>query len=117
MLFRFAVPALMVFIMLPGCNQSPSPTETTESSTIQNDGHTHDDGEMAKMEEGLASLSEEDRTSAKAQHVCPVSGEMLGTMGEPEKVDVNGQNVWICCAGCKDKLLESPDEYLAKLKQ
>ena len=49
------------------------------------------------------------------QHFCPVSGEMLGSMGVPEKVDVNGQPVWICCDGCKDKLLADPDKYLAKL--
>jgi hypothetical protein len=36
-------------------------------------------------------------------------------MGAPEKVDVNGQQVWICCDGCKDKLLAAPDKYLAKI--
>ncbi len=33
-----------------------------------------------------------------------------------EKVDVNGKSVWICCDGCKDKLLADPEKYLAKLK-
>ena len=56
------------------------------------------------------------RTRTKT-HICPVSGEMLGTMGAPLKIDVNGQQVWICCDACKDKLLASPDEYLAKLKK
>jgi Cu(I)/Ag(I) efflux system membrane fusion protein len=40
---------------------------------------------------------------------------MLGTMGAPEKVDVNGEMVWICCDGCKDKLLADPQKYLAKI--
>jgi Cu(I)/Ag(I) efflux system membrane fusion protein len=68
------------------------------------------------MKAELAKLSPEDSASAEKQHVCLVSGEMLGTMGAPIKVDVNGQQVWICCEGCRDMLLENPDEYLAKLK-
>ena len=75
-----------------------------------------DDSPMAKMMPGLKELSPEDYKSAMAQHMCPVSGEMLGAMGAPEKVDVNGKSVWICCDGCKDKLLADPDKYLAKLK-
>lgn len=73
--------------------------------------------DMGKMMETLASFSDEDRASAMKQHFCPVSGEMLGVMGTPEKVDVNGESVWICCDGCKDKLLADPDNYLAKLTQ
>ncbi len=46
-----------------------------------------------------------------------MSGEMLGTMGAPLEVDVKGRQVRICCDGCKDKLVASPDEYLAKLKR
>ena len=73
--------------------------------------------DMEKMRAELAKLSAEDAASAEKQHVCPVSGKMLGTMGPPQKIDVNGQQVWICCAGCKDQLLQKPDKYLAKLKK
>jgi len=68
------------------------------------------------MKAELAKLSPEDAASAEKQHMCPVTGEMLGTMGAPEKVDVNGRQVWVCCDGCREDLLASPDEYLAKLK-
>ena len=81
-------------------------------------GHAGDgQSDMEKMKAELAKLSPEDAASAEKQHVCPVSGKMLGTMGAPQKIDVKGQDVWICCAGCKDPLLEKPDEYLAKLKK
>ncbi len=73
--------------------------------------------DMEKMTEQLASFSTEDRVSAIKQHFCPVSGEMLGSMGAPKKIDVDGQAVWICCDGCKDKLLADPDKYLAKLRE
>jgi YHS domain-containing protein len=72
---------------------------------------------MDKMKAELAKLSPEDAASAESQHFCPVSGEMLGTMGAPKKIDVDGQQVWICCDGCKDKMLGNPAEYLAKLKK
>lgn len=73
--------------------------------------------DMEKMTEALASFSDDDRKSAMKQHFCPVSGEMLGVMGKPEKMEVEGQTVWICCDGCKEKLLAEPDKYLAKLSK
>ncbi|WP_147870583.1 hypothetical protein [Stieleria maiorica] len=118
---------------ISGCNTTESDfTETTNPAarTFSSDhpetehdhsGHDHGDGDhagktdMEKMTEALADFSEEDHKSAMKQHFCPVSGEMLGTMGEPEKVKVQGQQVWICCDSCKDKLLADPDKYLAKL--
>ena len=80
------------------------------------DGHTGQ-SDMDKMMSELAKLSPADRASAENQHVCPVSGDILGTMGPPLKIDVNGQQVWICCEGCKADLLADPDQYLAKLKE
>jgi Cu(I)/Ag(I) efflux system membrane fusion protein len=84
------------------------------------EGHDHDaangaEDAMAKMKKGLANLSESDRASAMKQHMCPVSGEMLGVMGEPIKVTVNDQEVWICCSDCEKDLLANPDEYLKKV--
>lgn len=52
-----------------------------------------------------------------SQQVCPVMDEPLGGMGTPLKVDVKGQAVYICCAGCAKKLHAEPDVYLAKLKK
>jgi hypothetical protein len=36
-------------------------------------------------------------------------------MGPPPKVNVNGTTVFICCEGCRERLLAEPDKYLAKL--
>lgn len=86
-------------------------------------GHEHGDqaaseqSPMAKMMETLAKLPEADRASAEKQHFCPVSGEMLGVMGLPIKVEANGQNAWICCEECKDKFMGDPETYLAKLNK
>lgn len=123
-----------MILVFTGCNPTKSdsstaapPTSEAESSSHDQTDHDHADhdheGEsagktdMEKMAETLASFSDEDRQSAMKQHFCPVSGEMLGTMGEPEKVEVDGQSVWICCEACKDKLLAAPEKYLAKLSK
>jgi len=67
------------------------------------------------MPEGLAALPEADRALAEKQKVCPVSGEPLGSMGKPVKVEVKGRTVFLCCEGCEPALKKDPDKYLAKL--
>ncbi len=122
-----------LFLVVSGFNSSDSETTETTIPAVETDssdhsemehdhsGHDHGDGDhagktdMEKMTAALTDFSEEDRKSAMKQHFCPVSGEMLGTMGAPEKVEVQDQEVWICCDGCKDKLLAEPEKYLAKL--
>lgn len=49
------------------------------------------------------------------QRICPVTGLKLGSMGDPLKVWIDNQEVFICCAGCESTLKESPEEYLTKL--
>lgn len=124
------IPALLGGLLIfgiYGCNSPESEPVTppaTPASDTADDHADHDHGDhaadsdspMAKMMPGLKELSPEDHESAMDQHMCPVSDEMLGTMGVPEKVDVDGKSVWICCDGCKDKLLADPEKYLAKLK-
>ena len=102
---------------LYGCSQAPTASTAPPATPVtEHDDHSdHDHGGMESMEKGLASLSESDRASAMEQHVCPVTGEMLGTMGAPIKVNVKDHDVWVCCNGCTDKLKSDPDNYLAKL--
>lgn len=124
-----ALVIIALFSLVPvGCS-APSTTESASSTPpATGDAHTdHDHGEhahtgddaksdMEKMKSELAKLSPEDAASAEQQHMCPVSGEMLGAMGAPKKIYVNDRHVWICCDSCKDKLLASPKEYLDKLR-
>lgn len=49
------------------------------------------------------------------QKICPVTGSKLGSMGNPIKLVVNDQPVFICCSSCQKLLQDNPDEYLAKL--
>lgn len=102
-----------------GCSSPSNTTEPpadTENTHGDHDHGDHSAADMEKVEAALAKLSPEDRAAANKQHICPVSGEMLGSMGTPQKVGVNGQEVWICCDGCMDRLQENPEKYLSKLK-
>ncbi len=129
---HLTLPSLLVLtaigLVLTGCGSTePTPTAKPAGSNLSehpsHDGHGDhivgtteaEQTDMEKMKAALAEMDPDDAASAEKQHMCPVSGEMLGTMGVPEKVTVSGQTVWICCDGCKDKLLAEPDKYLAKL--
>ena len=138
-LLSFATLGLFIAagLFLAGCGGSDG-TPTTETpapsaSTAETDHGEHsDDGDhaehgdhakhggddaMAKMKAGLAKLSDEDRASAEKQHMCPVSDQMLGTMGAPIKLTLNDQDVWICCDGCRKKAEADPDAILAKVNK
>ena len=126
---------LSVSLGLLGCGPSPQSEPTPPRAPAEADehgGHTehsdHDRSEHAhqgetsqadieKAKAELAKLSPGDAALAAKQHACPVSGEMLGTMGAPINLDVKGRRVWIYCDGCKETLLANPDEHLAKLPE
>lgn len=69
----------------------------------------------------LAQLSPEDRLLAESQKYCAVAtSNLLGSMGTPVKVAVDGEPVFLCCAACRSKALSQPEATLAavaKLKQ
>lgn len=66
--------------------------------------------------EALAGLSTDDRQLADAQKFCAVlTDNLLGSMGTPVKVAVNGEQVFLCCDGCKGKALREADKTLANL--
>lgn len=48
---------------------------------------------------------------------CVVSGEKLGSMGEPFVITHEGTEVRFCCDGCLPKFKKDPATYLAKLKK
>ena len=112
--------SLTLVIGLAGCPSKPANNSEVPAGASINHDHEHGDHDvtdMEKMKAELAKLSPEDAALAEKQHMCPVSDEMLGTMGPPLKVDVNGTQVWICCEGCRKELLANPDKYLAKLNK
>ncbi|YCM44600.1 hypothetical protein V2O64_01015 [Verrucomicrobiaceae bacterium 227] len=48
---------------------------------------------------------------------CVVSGEELGSMGDPFVINHEGTEVRFCCDSCLPKFKKDPAKYLAKLKK
>ena len=53
--------------------------------------------------------------ASRAQRTCPVTGEELGSMGDPISVTVKDETIFVCCQGCVKKVQQNPDKYLAKV--
>ena len=47
--------------------------------------------------------------------VCIVSGEKLGSMGDPIVLVHQGQEVKLCCKSCKPDFEKEPAKFLSKL--
>ncbi len=71
--------------------------------------------QAAKTEISLGQLSPADRELAERQRVCPIAGMLLGSMGVPIRVEAGGESVFLCCEGCRGRLLSEPEKYLRKL--
>jgi hypothetical protein len=48
---------------------------------------------------------------------CPVSGQKLGSMGEPVVKEINGREVRFCCAGCAPRFEADAATYLKKVDE
>jgi hypothetical protein len=117
MIFTFAGILTLAFfaMVVGGCSNSTAPTASQQKPPGASQSSTTVATDDPKITAALAELSTEDRALAVKQKICPVSGETLGSMGAPKKVDVKGRAVFICCDGCREQLLAKPDEYLAKI--
>ncbi len=89
-----------------------------ESGTSRAQSSNDDPKELtADHLENIAKLPAADQELAKAQVMCPVTDEPLGSMGVPVKVMVEGTPVFLCCKGCKGEVEEHPAKILEKLKR
>ena len=115
---------------IAGCSKTSQPSTQKENAQASAENHEHHEhGDHAhghsdmdsEVQAALAELSEEDRTAAKLQKFCAAEPEnLLGSMGAPIKLMIEGQPVFLCCEGCKDAALKDPQATLAtvaKLRQ
>src|SRR6478672_12817730 len=110
-MIRFACITL-VSILAVGCGgSSTAPAPAKPSGDVQ----PKEDGSK-KIADALAKLSPEDRKLAEEQKYCPESGNLLGSMDTPIKVDLkNGKSVFVCCDGCVADAKKDPEGTLKKL--
>lgn len=68
----------------------------------------------ARSPVAVAALDAVDLAGIDRQRVCPVTGAALGSMGNPIKVLVGEQKLYLCCKGCLAKVAGDPETYLRK---
>jgi hypothetical protein len=44
------------------------------------------------------------------------SEHRLGSMGTPDRIEIKGQPIFLCCKSCRKKALADPDRTLATVK-
>lgn len=68
----------------------------------------HGDAQISGENSQLPSAAESsDELQIAVQKICPVSGQELGSMGEPVKVQAGEQTVFLCCQGCQTKPIDA----------
>lgn len=86
-------------------------------------GHVHGDHDHADHEHSEQTRPAETdsvmamETKPNPLDKCVVSGEALGSMGDPVVLTHNGQEVKLCCNDCVDGFNKEPEKYLAALKE
>ncbi len=107
--------SLVAAVVVWGCNSNPSASRDEASETHATDANSEEDAEVTAA---LVELSDEDRRAAEAQKFCAVVRDsLLGSMGTPFKLTIEGQPVFLCCEGCKEAALANPKETLANVEQ
>ncbi len=66
---------------------------------------------LKKMDEAIIKVQKD----SYPYTTCPISGKVLGGMGEPVNYVYNNQLVRFCCAGCIEAFEEDPEKHLQKL--
>jgi Cu(I)/Ag(I) efflux system membrane fusion protein len=102
-----------------GASGNPASGSAPASGTTRGNENSapSSSGPTEKERANLAKLSPADQELAEAQQVCPITDLPLGSMGVPVKVKVQGIPVFLCCAGCKDKVSKDPQAAIAKVQK
>lgn len=103
---RFLITAIVVLALpaaaLLGCGSKEEPQVAGSSN-------------QGTKQAGAAKSDNAKTTTAKAIDWCIVSGEELGSMGDPVPYKYNGRDVTFCCKSCVKQFEARPVAYLARL--
>lgn len=73
---------------------------------------------LTEASAAMAKMSPNDRAAAEAQKYCAIQTKgLLGSMGAPVKLELDGQPVFLCCKGCTGKAQANPKATLAKVEE
>jgi RND family efflux transporter MFP subunit len=100
-----------------GASGGPQAARTTAAPAENAEKKESPPGPSAEDLKNIDKLPPEDRPLARAQRLCPITGEPLGSMGKPVKIVLRGQPVFLCCRGCVSEANRNADAVLKKVEQ
>lgn len=71
----------------------------------------------ASMLTHIRMLPDDEQQLALEQVICPITKMKLGSMGMPPKATIDGQAVYLCCEGCRERLMKDPQGYVLMLQE
>ena len=74
---------------------------------------------LAHAEESMAPAVAEKADAAVevGNKFCPISGEKVGQMGEPEKITYKGKIYNLCCSMCVKDFNKDPEAAITKIEE
>ncbi len=84
--------------------------ESKSAATSQDDGDK-------KADKKKSDAKAESASDPYTLTTCPVSGEELGSMGEPIALTVEGRDVKLCCKSCVKRMKADPAKYFEKVDE
>ena len=98
----------------PGCDKKFDAWSTDKKDAfVKASLASQKDG--AKKGKGNEKLAAPDEPYTLA--TCPVSGEKLGSMGEPIVLEADGSQVKLCCKGCTKKFKADTEKYMKVVRE
>ena len=116
-LARQLVLALSLTLWLGACGKEETHSHD-DGDHVHEDASTSHTAPSAGALESATESAEKALAAAKAEYplnVCIVSGEELGSMGDPISYEHEGVTMKLCCEHCLPKIKKDPAKYVAKL--
>jgi hypothetical protein len=115
---RFGFFSLPLAVLI-GCAKTPSTPQAKAPNADAGQTKTKEltVEQETKIQTALAKLPDADRPLALAQKFCPIQKTRLGIMGKPDRIEIEGQPVFLCCSGCEDDARANPKKTLDQVAQ
>lgn len=82
-----------------------------ESSEMTAEAETAEETEVAAEGPVVEGEDEVEAPVKVGNTLCPVSGEPVGSMGDPVLVEHEGKIYNLCCAMCRGEFFKNPEKY------
>jgi len=103
---KIMVDGTSIFVCCEGCIDAAKEGGKKTLATVK---------KLIKASANLAKLPAKERAEAEAQKYCVIANKnLLGLMGAPIRLELDGKPVYVCCKGCVKKAKADPAAALAK---